>query len=45
MMTIYVGSEERLTIEHDRVPMGATAIFKGLPDLEIVEYGEAVVQE
>jgi hypothetical protein len=38
VVTIYVGSEERLSIAHDRVPMGATAVFKGLPDLEIVGY-------
>jgi hypothetical protein len=45
VVTIYVGSEERLTIEHDRVPIGATATFKGLPDLEIVGYGESGIQE
>jgi hypothetical protein len=41
VITVYAGSEKRLTIEQDRVPMGATAIFKGLLDLVIVGYGES----
>jgi hypothetical protein len=41
VITVYAGSEKRLTIEQDRMPMGATAIFKGLLDLVIVGYGES----
>jgi len=41
VVSVYLGSEERPYIVSDRVTVGATAYFNGLPDLEIVEFGES----
>lgn len=38
VVCIYIGHEERCFIMNDQVPIGATAVFKGLPDMEITEY-------
>ncbi|KFY93495.1 hypothetical protein V500_03681 [Pseudogymnoascus sp. VKM F-4518 (FW-2643)] len=39
VVCIYLGYEERCFIMNDQVPIGATAVFKGQPDMEIIEYG------
>jgi hypothetical protein len=39
VVCIYLGYEERCFIMNDQVPLGATAVFKCQPDMEIIEYG------
>lgn len=38
VVCIYLGREERCFIMNDQVPIGATAVFRGQPDMEIIEY-------
>ncbi|KAM0127189.1 hypothetical protein ACHAO1_009669 [Botrytis cinerea] len=40
VVCIYLGKEERCFIMNDQVPIGATAVFTGQPDMEIIEYKE-----
>ncbi|KAL4881852.1 caspase domain-containing protein [Aspergillus karnatakaensis] len=43
LITIFRGPEQILFSENDRVPLGATAYFRNLPDLHIVEYGHRLL--
>ncbi|KAK4207641.1 hypothetical protein QBC37DRAFT_298299, partial [Rhypophila decipiens] len=38
VVSIYLGSEERCFIMNDQVPIGATAVFNGQPDMELIKY-------
>ncbi|KAL4744708.1 caspase domain-containing protein [Aspergillus terricola var. indicus] len=40
VISIFTFPDQRLYIENDKVPIGATAIFTNQPNLQIVRYGE-----
>ncbi|KAL2863202.1 uncharacterized protein BJX67DRAFT_384945 [Aspergillus lucknowensis] len=40
VISVFRGPEKTLFIENDRVPLGATAYFRNVPDLYIVECGD-----
>ncbi|KAF6817212.1 hypothetical protein CPLU01_13659 [Colletotrichum plurivorum] len=45
VVTVFVGSEEKLHIGNDEVPAGATVYVSAAPDLRIVPHGQAPEEE